>query len=130
MVLSHDTAHQNYPKESRHVQGGVSRRGGAGSAGTRRSGAAAELQEVLLQRAVGLLCRRDVARLKRLAQTCEQRRDFTLLAGRLRAPAMVMVLMSRACSLSSLLLLNVLLKGREVRLGCGKISGLQVLSQL
>ena len=66
---------------SRNVQAG-----GAGGRGARSGGAgssSAELQKVLLQGAVGLLRCREISGLKRLTQTCEERRDSTLLARRL-----------------------------------------------
>ena len=102
---------------SRDVQACAARRRAAGAGRT----AAGELQEILLQRAVSLLRRREISRLQILPQSSEKCGDTILLAllpGSLPTTAMMMMMrMNGICSL----LLKVLLESRKIRLRRRKI---------
>lgn len=96
----------------------------------RRAGRAArsgELQKVLLQRPVGLLCGRQISRLKLSSQISEKCRRTTLLSGRLRAAGMAVMM---AITGHGPPLLKILLESREIRLCGRKIARFQVLGKL
>ncbi len=85
--------------------------------------ACGRLLEVLLQRRVSLLRRRQVARLQRLSQFTEQLSN-RILRGPTRTSPMSVMMVSAA------LALHILLNGGKVLLRRREISRLQILGQL
>lgn len=100
----------------------------AGRRGTGGGAAETGLQEILLQRGVGLLRGGEIPRLERLAELVEESGHVVLLAG-LAGTAMMMVVMRVSGALLARLL-QVLLDGGEVGLRGVDIAGLQILSEL
>ena len=100
------------------------RSGIAGTTGGGGAVSAGKLQEILLQRAVCLLSRREISSLKLLTQVSEKSRGTGLLRGGLRVFRMqMMVPMASHCTT----LFEVLLERRKIRLSRREIAGLEIL---